>query len=867
MHGIEGQRVSHSDKSSESSWNLNATLERIAHWLPTQGPLKEFIHHNTLHAFQHRPFEEALAVASRLFGARDYLPLAWYQDAYAKGRIRPSALRRVLRDDGVLEMRLDDAVRELLAERPEPPPPKGVAHDGIRAAWREVHGIDLDGLVHPTLFRLLASYLDQGVSVWRMPHASDTLWGAVQKLLLQHRLPLPPLGQRHRAMLAKDSASVVEACLERLVGDPRLYEAYLLELCLAHPGWSGMVRMIEASPDMILARRKSALQDALALELLLQLGWLERKAGTDFYPLAKAVPADRRRPLDVESKPEVDEVTAAKRLWHEAFEWSLYEDVLAALENRSQPTTRTKAPPVQAFFCIDDRECSLRRHLEELDPRIETFGTAGFFGVDFLFQAATSAYPIQHCPVVIRPKHVVREVADAKHKPKEPRFGQLLHLEPTANTLFRGWLLTQTLGIWSCLRLAWNVVRPDSKLLAENNLTEVNTATKLDLLRTSDERTPEGHYVGYSVEEMADRVFGVFRSTGLLSHFAKVIVFVAHGSASANNPHFAAYDCGACSGRPGSPNARSIAWMANHPEVRRALVTRGLTLPDDCVVVGALHNTTRDEIRYFDIDRIPESHRSVFEEFCRTMDTALGRNAQERCRRFELAPTNLSPEAARTHVQNRAASIFEPRPELNHATNAIALVGRRSLSRGLFFDRRAFLNSYDPLQDPKGDVLAGILGAVIPVCGGINLEYFFSRVDNEKYGAGTKLPHNVVSLIGVANGVDGDLRTGLPWQMVEVHDPVRLLVVLEQTPEVALSAAKRNPAIFEWVANGWVRLAAISPEDGRTYFFDGEKFSPSRVGGQPIPKVASSLAVVEGRSENIPVHRVESNGKNDGGKE
>ena len=36
-----------------------------------------------------------------------------------------------------------------------------------------------------------------------------------------------------------------------------------------------------------------------------------------------------------------------------------------------------------------------------------------------------------------------------------------------------------------------------------------------------------------------------------------------------------------------------------------------------------------------------------------------------------------------------------------------------------------------------------------------------------------------MGLIGVANGIDGDLRPGLPSQMIEVHDPVRLLVIAE----------------------------------------------------------------------------------------
>ena len=118
----------------------------------------------------------------------------------------------------------------------------------------------------------------------------------------------------------------------------------------------------------------------------------------------------------------------------------------------------------------------------------------------------------------------------------------------------------------------------------------------------------------------------------------------------------------------------------------------------------------------------------------------------------------------------------------------MCVVGRRSLSKQLFLDRRSFLNSYDYQIDASGDYLAVILGQVAPVAGGINLEYYFSRVDNQKLGAGSKLPHNVMGLIGVANGIDGDLRPGLPSQMIEVHDPIRLLAVVEHYPEVVKKA-------------------------------------------------------------------------------
>ena len=91
--------------------------------------------------------------------------------------------------------------------------------------------------------------------------------------------------------------------------------------------------------------------------------------------------------------------------------------------------------------------------------------------------------------------------------------------------------------------------------------------------------------------------------------------------------------------------------------------------------------------------------------------------------------------------------------------------------------------SYDPTIDSNHGVLERILAAVGPVGAGISLEYYFSSVDNETFGCGTKLPHNVTGLIGVMNGHQSDLRTGLPLQMVELHEPMRLLLIVDATPE------------------------------------------------------------------------------------
>ena len=62
------------------------------------------------------------------------------------------------------------------------------------------------------------------------------------------------------------------------------------------------------------------------------------------------------------------------------------------------------------------------------------------------------------------------------------------------------------------------------------------------------------------------------------------------------------------------------------------------------------------------------------------------------------------------------------------------------------------------------------------------------------------------------DGAASDLRTGLPWQMVEIHEPVRLLFIIETTPEAMLRIMERNPAIGQLFRNDWVQLAVLDPD-------------------------------------------------------
>jgi len=180
-------------------------------------------------------------------------------------------------------------------------------------------------------------------------------------------------------------------------------------------------------------------------------------------------------------------------------------------------------------------------------------------------------------------------------------------------------------------------------------------------------------------------------------------------------------------------------------------------------------------------------------------------------------------------------------------------VGRRGLTRGLFLDRRAFLASYDSAQDRDGQKLAAVLGAVVPVCAGISLEYYFSFVDNDRYGCGTKLPHNITGLVGVMDGHASDLRTGLPWQMVEIHEPVRILFVIETTPKQLTKVLNASAPLKQWVENRWIRVATIDPECGRIHVYRDGIFEEFETPAEHLPVAFSSAEWYGGKLQHLPM--------------
>lgn len=816
-----------------SHFSEEHVLETLRHYLPTQGPLKDFVHHNTLHAFQNMKFYDALFKSSQIFGYKVTFSLAEYRDLLAIGRISKEVLERViLESKGKVafkewyEKAMFNVYNEDLSARSR----------RLRYGWRELYPIDLNNAVHPLLFRILCSYLDQGIAITPFPFENTGLLNAIRTLeknSFAHFFKT----ERARTFL-QDESCTIKTLLKVLVGKEEFYEEYLYSQQFTHRGWSGIVATLEEHPESLLYPKKISLRDMVFLECLLEIDNLDYALGTEWKPLGEMT---KLKPMDMFADIENKEIYEVLKIWHNAFEWSYYDQVLSAmtLNASEKKPTEEAVPEFKAVFCIDEREESLRRHIESI-ANCETLGAPGFFGVEFYFHSDHAKFYEKLCPVPVTAKHLIKEIRRVEHKR-----GEEIMYTKSSHTLIRGVFASYFLGIPSALKLIGNLLRPKMSPAIADAFGHMEDDAELTILYKGEHDQEKGLQVGYTVQEMTDRVEKLLRGIGMVKDFPRIVYLMGHGSSSANNPHHGAHDCGACSGRPGAVNARVFAHMANYEPVRKLLAERGLIIPVETQFVGGIHDTASDEVEFYDTKILSEENMHAHKKNAKLFEKALDLNAKERSRRFMSINTRRPLQNIRKAIKDRSVSYFEPRPELGHGTNALCIVGNRSFTKDLFLDRRAFMNSYDYRTDPDGKYLANVIAPLPIVCGGINLEYYFSRMDNSKLGAGTKLPHNVMGLIGVANSSDGDLRAGLPLQMIEVHDPVRLLMIIEHSPEVVMKVISASPAILEWFTGEWIHLAVFDPEKKKFFIFKEGAFKPYDSLNKEVKHLKDVVAMLE----------------------
>lgn len=570
-------------------------------------------------------------------------------------------------------------------------------------------------------------------------------------------------------------------------------EPYLLRLLSGIYGWASQARRIAWEHDR---KDPGAVLDLLAARACLDLSIARTCDATEC--------GDARRTTD--AMPAEDE--RSRLVLQEALEDSYALRLISSMHPAQAPAVAR--PSLQVVCCIDVRSEPIRRHLELLDPGVQTKGFAGFFGIAMDWAGPGTSSP--RCPVLLKPVHRLHAQPD-----RDPVTSGL------ADRLFSAPGASFTAVELAGLAFAAGIATREAAIRGQARHEE---SAAFSLFRGADGS-------GFDMPARVDLAESILHGMGMERGLAQVVVLCGHSSRSSNNPHASSLDCGACGGHGGGPNARVACALLNDQRVRTGLSERGWTIPNDTLFVAAVHDTSEDSIRLLDPDLVPDSHASRVAEAARLLDRASSAARNER------APTlgvhgRAGQADALPSLRRRASDWAEVRPEWGLAGNAAFIAARRCRTQGLDLSSRAFLHDYDEQLDHDGSLLALILSAPMVVASWINLQYLGSTVDPEVLGSGDKTLHNRVGDIGVVLGSEGDLRTGLPLQSVlDVdgtlrHEPLRLQVVVEASTDRIDAVLRTKPEVCELVENGWVRMFALSPDGGRTMrFVPGEGWEPT----------------------------------------
>jgi uncharacterized protein YbcC (UPF0753/DUF2309 family) len=811
---------------------LRAELEAALTAIAPSRPVEVFVATNPLQGFEHLPFEQAVAEASALFGARELPSLADYRARRAAGKIDAAAL------DAAFAARFGDRTA----------PVAGLPGPVAEAALLRAHldaGVDLSAA--PSLdpaaafaaahaARWCAAQFDAGVAAWPLPGRERGLY-ACWRGLAAHDAPLrDALGAealtRLLGELPETAADALAHGLAALGGRTSEARIALLSECVAAlPGWTGFaVWASSAGADWRGAPADP--MDLAALLIALRMLAPAAQARGAAPASADAAATLSAAGLSPQAIAGLDAATCA----HVAGLLAQAEPALRAICLEAEETTFRAAllgavgaprpkpegrPLAQAVFCIDVRSEPFRRLLEaEQGPvaPVETFGYAGFFGLALRWRGLPGEPSRALCPALLSPSH---DAADA------PRAGAEGCAQDAHDAMDRVASMSKAFSaskrdMAAPFALAESTGLAAGVAMALRTLAPRWTGRLAALLNAGAQRShayaPE---LAMSVEEKAAAARGMLQATGMGAPTARLLAVIGHGGRTVNNAYAAALDCGACGGCAGEPNAKAMAAILNDPAVRAVLAAEGLGLPADCVAIAGLHDTTTDRVTIFAPDAVPASHRADLAAFAASLDAAGA--GSRRTRVAALAPRAKDAEA---EVDRRAADWAETRPEWGLAGCAAFIVGPRSLTAGADLKGRCFLHSYDWRMDPEGAALTVILTAPMVVAHQIASQYFFSSVDPQVYGAGDKTLHNVVGGVGVLLGDGGDLRRGLPLQSTHDddgrphHDPMRLTAVVQAPAgriDAVIASSQTLRRLFD---GGWLTIVALDPERDETLIRD-----------------------------------------------
>ncbi|MEC1435965.1 DUF2309 domain-containing protein [Bacillus spizizenii] len=680
-------------------------------------------------------------------------------------------------------------------------------------------------------------YLDDSQAGWTMPNREEGFYRAWQHLIQYD----PALSKKQRKRLKgwpQEAHLALQEALFALEIPESKIQTYLEGHLLSLPGWAGMMlwRSQQSSHEHALLTEYLAVRISMEWALInpyLPLNNQRSEKKISITPLLAAWIHWGGLTLEEWSQMSANEQNEylsfaysfdeklRRKLWLEAWEQTHTDRLSQKIVSKQRETNGKKSALAQLAFCIDVRSEPFRRQLEKEGP-FETIGIAGFFGVPIATCELGSKHSHASLPVIQKPQHKIKEFVDDEVLEKYNQRKQAVHsvshtFKTMKQNVLTSLLLPELSGPWLSLQMVARSFVPRKTDRFIRNLRETwlrKPDTKLSLHHDYD--TEAKIPVGFTEEEKVNYARQALKMMGLTENFAPLVVICGHGSQSTNNPYAAALDCGACGGAAGGFNARVLAALCNLSEVREALLTEGIKIPEDTVFAAAEHNTTVDELHWLYVPELSETAQEAFDRIEAIMPKVRHNVNAERLAQLPNFQSKLKNPKAEAH--RFAGDWSEIRPEWGLARNAAFIIGQRELTKDCDLEGRAFLHNYDWKQDESGELLANIIAGPGTVAQWINLQYYASTVAPHYYGSGNKATQTVTAGLGVMQGNASDLLAGLPWQSVmqsdheAYHSPLRLLIVIQAPREHVERLLNKDSVFLQKVQNGWVRLASVDPE-------------------------------------------------------
>lgn len=776
-------------------------------------PLDRFIAVNPYWGLVSKPIDVAARQLKLLSGANLLMPRDWFRERWQHGQVTRDHLQTAL-EHSASRGSVDDLLRWLEQAETDGRTVSLVTELADQARDVGHHGAWASFVTH-SISQLCASHFDAGQAAWSVRQGVG-LYRAWKAVAAADRSPALLMGCDLRELVAQLPSShheLLDEALRELDVPSARVASYLSALLLDINGWAAWCayRRFQAG---LTGQEDEAIEELVAVRLAWELLLLRSGGGGERDSLARAwLSAKLLLPAEGAPPPSDDERSLGW-VWQLAVEIGFQERLASSL-SAGVAGSAARAPSAQVVFCIDVRSEPFRRGLEAADPGVQTLGFAGFFGLPIEYAALGTQLLQAQLPGLLAPRLRVADVAadgaeEELGKRREARLAAARSWLGFQRASTSGFAFVEAMGLgyaWKLAQATLGLSQPQPPILA--GLEE----REHEQLRPRLVGTVAGS--GLELAARVELAHGILKAASLTRGFARLVVFAGHASATSNNPHSAGLDCGACSGQSGAVNARVLAALLNEREVREGLKQRGVVIPDTTVFLGALHNTTTDDCRLYDTAEVPASHRPDLLQLERALLAAGDSTRAERAPALGLEGDAVSLRRA---VRQRACDWSEVRPEWGLVNNAAFIVAPRERTAALRLDGRAFLQDYRHEDDEGFAVLELIMTAPMIVTHWINMQYYASTVDPQRYGSGNKVLHNVVGgTLGVFEGNGGDLRIGLPLQSVHDgrqfrHTPLRLSVFIAAPRHAIEGVIERHDLVRQLVDNGWLHLFRLDQQ-------------------------------------------------------